>query len=177
MSEDINVVLAKDPAARSKAEVVLAYPGVHAIWWYRLSSWLWRHHLKLLARMISNWNRFLTGIEIHPGAQIGRRLFIDHGMGIVIGETAIVGDDVTIYHGVTLGGRKLTKTKRHPTVEDNVVVGAGAKVLGNVTIGRDSLIGANSVVTESVEPGSVVIGANQRKLKKRSGVDVGNYEI
>ena len=177
MLEDINTVLAKDPAARGKVEIVLAYPGVHAIWWHRLASWLWQHHLKLLARMISNWNRFLTGIEIHPGAQIGRRLFIDHGMGIVIGETAIIGNDVTLYHGVTLGGRKLTKAKRHPTVEDNVVIGAGAKVLGNVTIGHDSLIGANSVVTESVEPGSVVIGANQRKLKKRSGVDVGTYEI
>lgn len=165
LQEDLDAVLQRDPAARSKVEIFLSYPGVHALWWHRFNNWLWRHHVKTLARMLANFSRTLTGIEIHPGAQLGRRLFIDHGMGVVIGETAIVGDDVTMYHGVTLGGRSLTKTKRHPTVGNRVILGAGAKVLGNIEIGDGAVIGANSVITKSVGPGEVVISAEQRRLE------------
>jgi len=150
IAEDLATALARDPAARNRFEVALTYPGVHALWAHRFQSWLWRNHLPFLARLLANHTRSRTGIEIHPGATIGRRVFIDHGMGVVIGETAIVGDDVTIYHGVTLGGRSLNKGKRHPTIENNVILGAGAKVLGNITIGAGSTIGANQVVTRSL---------------------------
>jgi len=156
--EDIRSVFNRDPAARSTAELLLAYPGLHAIWAHRTEHWLWEHGLKLLARWFSHITRFMTGIEIHPGAQIGKGFFIDHGMGVVIGETAVVGNYVTMYHGVTLGGTSLVKGKRHPTIEDEVVIGAGAKILGNITIGAHSRIGANAVVVKSVPPNSVVVG-------------------
>ena len=148
--EDLTVVLKKDPAARNRIEVALTYPGVHALWNHRIEHWLWLKHVRLAARIMANYTRSKTGIEIHPGATIGRRVFIDHGVGVVIGETAIVGDDVTIYHGVTLGGRSLEKGKRHPTIENNCVLGAGSKILGNITIGAGSTIGANQVVTRSL---------------------------
>ena len=155
---DLQSVFDRDPAARSKLEILLTYPGLHAIWGYRLSHWLWKKNLKLLGRLVSHIFRFLTGIEIHPGATIGQGFFIDHGMGVVIGETAEVGRDVTLYHGVTLGGTSLNKGKRHPTVGDRVVVGAGAKILGAITIGEDSRIGANAVVVKPVPPNAVVVG-------------------
>ncbi|MGB9641269.1 MAG: serine O-acetyltransferase [Anaerolineales bacterium] len=156
--EDIQSVFERDPAARSYLEVLLCYPGLHAVWGHRIAHWLWKHNLKLLARWLSQLMRGLTGIEIHPAAKIGKRLFIDHGMGVVIGETAEIGDDVTLYHGVTLGGTSLSKGKRHPTLGDRVVVGAGAKVLGAITIGENSRIGANAVVVKNVPPNSVVVG-------------------
>ena len=156
--EDIQSVLDRDPAARNTLEVLFCYPGLHAIWAHRISNRLWRSGLKLLARWLSQIMRGITGIEIHPGATIGRNLFIDHGMGVVIGETAEVGNDVTIYHGVTLGGTSLQKTKRHPSIEDHVVIGAGAKVLGAIRIGAHSRIGANAVVVKSAPPNSVVVG-------------------
>jgi serine O-acetyltransferase len=158
MREDIQSVFERDPAARSVFEVFLTYSGVHAIWAHRIEHWYWTHGLKTFARWLSTLTRFFTGIEIHPGAKIGCRFFIDHGMGVVIGETAEVGCDVTLYHGVTLGGVSLEKGKRHPTLEDGVVVGAGAKVLGNIVIGANSRIGANAVVVHSVPPDSVVVG-------------------
>lgn len=156
--EDIQSVLDRDPAARNALEVLLCYPGLHAIWAHRLSHRLWKSNLRLFARWLSQLARGLTGIEIHPGAVIGRNFFIDHGMGVVIGETAEVGNNVTLYHGVTLGGTSLNKVKRHPTLENNVVVGAGAKVLGAITIGANSRIGANAVVVRSVPSDSVVVG-------------------
>lgn len=155
---DIQSAFDRDPAARTRLEVLVAYPGLHAVWGHRIAHWLWVHNFKLIARWLSHVNRFFTGIEIHPGAKIGSRLFIDHGMGVVIGETAEIADNVTLYHGVTLGGVSLNKGKRHPTIEDDVVIGAGAKVLGNITIGRGSRIGANAVVVKSVPPNSVVVG-------------------
>jgi serine O-acetyltransferase len=158
VQDDIRSVFERDPAARSTMEVLLCYPGLHAVWGHRLSHWLWKHHLRLIARWVSQVMRSLTGIEIHPGATIGPNLFIDHGMGVVIGETAEVGSCVTLYHGVTLGGVSLNKGKRHPTLEDNVVVGAGAKVLGAITVGANSRIGANAVVVKPVPPNSVVVG-------------------
>jgi serine O-acetyltransferase len=158
MKQDIQCVLERDPAARNGWEVFLAYSGLHAVWGYRISHWLWNHKLKLLGRLLSQLMRFLTGIEIHPGARICHSLFIDHGMGVVIGETAEIGCNVTLYHGVTLGGVSLEKGKRHPTLEDNVVVGAGAKVLGAITIGEGSRIGANAVVVKTVPANSVVVG-------------------
>src|SRR5512139_2858748 len=158
IQEDIQSVLERDPAARNTLEVLLCYPGLHAIWAHRLAHRLWGSGLKLLARWLSQIMRGITGIEIHPGATIGRNLFIDHGMGVVIGETAEVGDHVTIYHGVTLGGTSLHKTKRHPTIEADVVIGAGAKVLGAITIGANSRIGANAVVVKSAPPDSVIVG-------------------
>jgi len=156
--EDIHAIFERDPAARSFFEVLLTYPGLHAIWGHRISHWFWSHKIKLFARVISNIMRSLTGIEIHPGAVICKSLFIDHGMGVVIGETAEIGCDVTLYHGVTLGGVSLEKGKRHPTIEDNVVIGAGAKILGAITIGESSRIGANAVVVKSVPPNAVVVG-------------------
>jgi len=158
MREDLKAVFSRDPAARSTIEVLFCYPGLHAVWGHRAAHWFWTHHLKLLGRLTSQLFRALTGIEIHPGAQIGSGFFIDHGMGVVIGETAEIGHNVTLYHGVTLGGVSLEKGKRHPTLEDNVVVGAGAKVLGAITIGAGSRIGANAVVVKSVPPNSVVVG-------------------
>lgn len=148
--EDLDIALQRDPAARNRLEVALTYPGVHAIWGYRIANFLWRRGLKLLARIYANWVRTATGIEIHPGARIGRRFFIDHGMGVVIGETAVVGDDVMIYHDVTLGARSFDNGKRHPTIGNKVVIGAGARVLGNVTVGTGARISANSVVTRDV---------------------------
>ncbi len=155
---DVQSVLERDPAARNVFEVLLCYSGLHAIWAHRLSHKLWMGGFKLIARWVSQTARGLTGIEIHPGATLGQNFFIDHGMGVVIGETAEVGDNVTIYHGVTLGGTSSKKIKRHPTLEDNVVVGAGAKVLGAITIGKGSRIGANAVVVKSSPPNSVIIG-------------------
>jgi serine O-acetyltransferase len=158
MREDINAVLESDPAATSALEVVLLYSGLHALWWWRIYHWLWLHGMRFPARFLSQLARVITGIEIHPGAQIGRRFFIDHGMGVVIGETAEVGDDVTLYQGVTLGGTGKESGKRHPTLCDNVVVGAGAKILGSITIGANCRIGAGSVVLRSVPADSTVVG-------------------
>jgi len=156
--EDVTTVLERDPAARSRLEVFLCYSGLHAVWFYRINHWLWNHRLFLLGRFLSQIARWLTGIEIHPGAKIGRRLFIDHGLGVVIGETAIVGNDVTLYQGVTLGGTGKELGKRHPTIEDSVVVGSGAKILGNITVGRNCRIGAGSVVLRDVPEDSTVVG-------------------
>src|SRR5579864_7454027 len=144
--EDVATVMERDPAAKSRLEVFLCYSGLHAVWFYRINHCFWNHGMFLLGRFLSQFARFLTGIEIHPGAKIGRRLFIDHGLGVVIGETTIVGDDVTLYQGVTLGGTGKEHGKRHPTIEDSVVIGGGAKVLGNITVGRNCRIGAGSVV-------------------------------
>ena len=156
--EDLAAVFERDPAARSYLEVLLCYPGLHALWFHRINHWLWKHNLRLLARWLSQWARLLTGIEIHPGAEIGHRLFIDHGMGVVIGETAVVGDDVTLYQGVTLGGTGKEKGKRHPTVGNNVSIGSGAKLLGNITIGDNCRVGAGSVVLRSVPANSTIVG-------------------
>jgi serine O-acetyltransferase len=156
--EDVATVLERDPAAKSRLEVYLCYSGLHALWFYRVNHWLWNHNFLLLGRWLSQVARLFTGIEIHPGAKIGRRLFIDHGMGVVIGETAIVADDVTLYQGVTLGGTGKEHGKRHPTILDNVVIGGGAKVLGNITIGRNCRIGAGSVVLRNVPDDSTVVG-------------------
>src|SRR5580704_15604569 len=156
--EDVTTVRERDPAAKSRLEVFLCYSGLHAVWFYRINHWLWNHGFWLLARWLSQVACFLTGIEIHPGAKIGRRLFIDHGLGVVIGETAIVGDDVTLYQGVTLGGTGKEHGKRHPTIEDDVVIGGGAKVLGNITVGRNCRIGAGSVVLRNVPENSTVVG-------------------
>ena len=158
MREDIAAVLERDPAARSTLEIVLLYSGLHALWWYRIHHWMWRHGWLFFARALSQFARWLTGIEIHPGAAIGRRFFIDHGMGVVIGETAEVGDDVTLYQGVTLGGTTLDRGKRHPTIGNGVVVGGGAKILGNIRIGDNCRIGAGSVVLRDVPPDSTVVG-------------------
>lgn len=156
--EDVDAVLERDPAAKSRLEVFLCYSGLHAVWFYRVNHWLWNHGFFLLARWLSQVARFLTAIEIHPGAKIARRLFIDHGLGVVIGETAIVGDDVTLYQGVTLGGTGKEQGKRHPTLEDGVVVGSGAKILGNITVGKNCRIGAGSVVLRNVPENSTVVG-------------------
>jgi serine O-acetyltransferase len=156
--EDIQSVLDRDPAATGPLAVLLNYPGVHAVWMHHLNHWLWKHGFQLLARHLSQVSRFWTGIEIHPGATIGRRLFIDHGMGVVIGETAIVGDDVTLYHGVTLGGTSLQKKKRHPTLGNGVVVGNTSSVLGDIVVGDNSRVGAGSVVLRDVPPNSTVVG-------------------
>ena len=156
--DDVQSVLDRDPAARNVLEVLLCYPGLYAIWSHRISHRLWKGGFKLIARWLSQFMRAITGIEIHPGAVIGQNLFIDHGMGVVIGETAEFGNNVTLYHGVTLGGTSLQKTKRHPTVGDHVVIGAGAKVLGAITIGSNSRIGANAVVVRSTPADSVVVG-------------------
>ena len=158
LREDIHSVFDRDPAARTFWEVLTCYPGVHAMASHRLAHWLWRHQLRWLGRAVSHLGRFFTGIEIHPGATIGRRLFIDHGMGVVIGETAIIGDDVTLYHGVTLGGTSWNKGRRHPTLENGVVIGAGAKVLGPITIGASAKVGSNAVVIKNVPPGATAVG-------------------
>lgn len=172
LKHEIQTVFERDPAARSTLEILLAYPGLHAVIGYRLSHWLWTHRMKLLARWNSHIVRWLTGIEIHPGAQIGPGFFIDHGMGVVIGETAEIGRNVTMYHGVTLGGVSLTKGKRHPTIEDGVVLGAGSKVLGAITIGSNSRIGANAVVVKSVPANSVVVGVpGQVVVRSRPMID------
>jgi serine O-acetyltransferase len=158
LREDIQTVFAKDPAARSTLEVIFCYPGLHALWLHRIAHFLWQHNFQFLARLLSHVGRFLTAIEIHPGARIGRRFFIDHGAGVVIGETAEIGDDVLLYQGVVLGGTTLKKGKRHPTIGRNVVVGAGAIALGPITIGDNARIGAGSVVVKSVPPGATVVG-------------------
>jgi serine O-acetyltransferase len=158
LKDDIKAVFDRDPAARSVLEVLFCYPGLHAVWIHRISHWFWQHEFYFIARFISHMGRFLTGIEIHPGARIGRGFFIDHGMGVVIGETAEIGDNVTLYHGVTLGGVSWEKTKRHPTIGDNVVIGSGAKVLGPFTVGSGSKIGSNSVVVREVPANATVVG-------------------
>ncbi|MFW8592320.1 serine O-acetyltransferase [Glaciecola sp. 2405UD65-10] len=160
--EDINSVFARDPAARTKLEVLFNYPGLHAVWLHRISHKLWSWKVKWLARFVSNIARFITGIEIHPGAKLGQRVFIDHGMGVVIGETATVGNDVTLYHGVTLGGTSWKAGKRHPTLRDNVVVGAGAKVLGPIEIGKNARVGSNSVVVKDVPDDATCVGVPGR---------------
>jgi serine O-acetyltransferase len=165
IKEDIQTVFERDPAVRSKWDVILAYPGFHAVLFHRLAHWLWSRGWTTLARVVSHLSRFLTGIEIHPGARIGRRLFIDHGMGVVIGETAEIGNDVTLYQGVSLAGTSLEKGKRHPTLEDWVLIGAGAAVLGPITVGRHSRIGAGSVVVNSVPAHSTVVGIPGKIVK------------
>ena len=182
LRETLEAYQKNDPAARSKWEVLLLYNGLHAIICYRISHWLWCHRCRFLARLLSQIAKWLTGVEIHPAATIGRRLVIDHGMGIVIGETSIIGDDVMLYHGVTLGGQVLTQTKRHPTLENNVTVGAGAKVLGPVTVGENSSVGANAVVTKDVPSDSIATGVPAKIRSRHRGedkplVDPGFYVI
>ncbi|MBA1241685.1 serine O-acetyltransferase [Pseudomonas japonica] len=167
MREDIQSVFHRDPAARNTFEVLTCYPGLHAVWLHRVAHRLWQAGWKWLARCVSNFNRWLTGVEIHPGARIGRRFFIDHGMGIVIGETAEIGNDVTLYQGVTLGGTTWNAGKRHPTLEDGVVVGGGAKVLGPFTVGAGAKIGSNAVVTKPVPAGATAVGIPARIIVKR----------
>jgi len=167
LKEDINTVFAKDPAARSVLEIILCYPGLHAIWAHRVNHFLWCHKFKLLARFFSHLTRFFTGIEIHPGAHIGRRCFIDHGSGVVIGETAEIGDDVLLYQGVVLGGTTLEKKKRHPTLGNGVEMGSGAIALGPITIGDGARIGSSSVVIKSVPPGVTVVGIPGRIVTKQ----------
>lgn len=167
LKEDIQTVFAKDPAARSVLEVLLCYPGLHALWAHRLAHFLWRHKLRLLSRLISHINRFFTGIEIHPGAKIGRRFFIDHGAGVVIGETSEIGDDVLLYQGVVLGGTTLEKKKRHPTLGNGVEMGSGAIALGPITIGDGARVGSSSVVIKSVPAGVTVVGIPGRVVTKR----------
>ena len=173
LREDISSVFRRDPAARNTFEVLTNYPGLHALLLHRVAHWLWGVGLKWLARTLSTLTRWFTGIEIHPGATIGRRFFIDHGMGVVIGETTVIGDDVTLYQGVTLGGISWNKGKRHPTIGDRVVIGAGAKILGPILVGDDAQVGANAVVVKDVAPGSVVVGVpgKVRKRARRSGED------
>lgn len=165
--EDIDSVFDRDPAARNVFEIITTYPGIHAVIFHRLSHGLWRRNLKWLARVLSNVVRWYTGIEIHPGARIGRRFFIDHGTGVVIGETAEIGDDCTLYHGVTLGGTTWEKGKRHPTLKDNVVVGAGAKVLGPIVVGEGARVGSNAVVTKDVPEGATVVGVPGRVVERK----------
>lgn len=165
--EDIQTVFNKDPAARSVLEVIFCYPGLHALWFHRLANFLWRHRVRFLSRLLSHISRFLTGIEIHPGARIGRRFFIDHGAGVVIGETAELGDDVLLYQGVVFGGTSLKKGKRHPTIGNNVVIGTGAVALGAINIGDGAIVGAGSVVVKSVPPGATVVGIPGRIVTDR----------
>ena len=167
LRQDIDSVFARDPAARGRFEVFLCYPGIHALIAYRLTNWLWRHRWHVLARFISQFARFLTGIEIHPGATIGRRFFIDHGMGVVIGETATIGDDVTMYHGVTLGGTSFEKGIRHPQVGNNVIIGAGAQLLGPIRIGNEARIGSNAVVVNDVLEGATMVGVPAHPVEGR----------
>jgi len=168
LREDLETVFKKDPAARSTAEVLLCYPGLHALWMHRVAHALWCRGHRLLARVLSHINRFLTGIEIHPGARIGRRFFIDHGMGVVIGETTEIGDDVLIYKGVVLGGTTLQKVKRHPTLGNGVIVGSNAVVLGNITIGDNAKIGSGAVVVKPVPPCATVVGVPGRVVAPKS---------
>lgn len=167
IKEDIQTVFSKDPAARSTIEVLTCYPGLHALWSHRIAHWLWNRNFRLLARLISHTNRFFTGIEIHPGAKIGRRFFIDHGAGVVIGETTEIGDDVLLYQGVVLGGTTLEKKKRHPTLGNGVEMGSGAIALGPIKIGEGARIGSSSVVVKSVPPGVTVVGIPGRVVTKR----------
>ncbi len=158
LKQDIKAVFDRDPAARSALEVIFCYPGLHALWFHRAAHWFWKHEFFFIGRFVSHLGRFFTGIEIHPGATIGKGFFIDHGMGVVIGETAEIGENVTLYHGVTLGGVSWEKVKRHPSIEDNVVIGSGAKVLGPFSVGKGSKIGSNSVVVKEVPANSTVVG-------------------
>ena len=174
LQEEIAVVFERDPAARNTWEVVTCYPGFHALLVHRLAHWLWSERLRWIARFVSHLGRWLTGIEIHPGAQIGRRFFIDHGMGVVIGETAEIGDDCTLYHGVTLGGTSWSKGKRHPTLGNGVVLGAGAKILGPITIGDRARVGSNAVVVKDVPPGATAIGIPARIIAEQAG-DKGGF--
>jgi serine O-acetyltransferase len=174
--QDINNIFEKDPAARSVSEVILCYPGLHALWMHRLSHFLWNKNLKLIARFSSHVSRFLTGIEIHPAAKIGKNFFIDHGMGVVIGETAEIGDNVTLYQGVTLGGTSLEKVKRHPTLGNNIVVGSGAKILGAFKIGDNSKIGSNSVVVREVPNDSTVVGVPGKIIKKEPSEEKKDFD-
>lgn len=167
--EDIQTVLANDPAARGVLEVIFCYPGLHALWLHRIAHFLWRHKLRLLGRLLSQLSRSLTGIEVHPGAKIGRRFFIDHGMGVVIGETSEIGNDVLMYQGVVLGGTTHEKRKRHPTLGNNVVIGAGATLLGPITIGDGARVGAGSVVVQSMSPGATVVGIPGRAVRGDGG--------
>ncbi len=167
LRESVKAYQDRDPAARSRLTVILCYPGLHAVLWHRLAHALWQAHLFLPARLLSHLGRFLTGIEIHPAARLGRRLVIDHGMGVVIGETAEVGDDVTLYHQVTLGGTSLAHGKRHPTIGNNVIIGAGAKVLGAIVVGDAARVGSNAVVLEPVAPGATVVGIPARPVEPR----------
>lgn len=160
-SEDIRAGLDRDPATLTALELILTSPGLWTVWTYRCANRMWRWGWRIPARMLSNWAKLWTGIEVHPGATIGRRFVIDHGVGVVIGETAEIGDDVLIYHQVTLGANEFTRAKRHPTIGNNVVIGAGAKVIGNITVGENAKIGANAMVTKPVAPGAVVVGTNQ----------------
>ena len=171
LQDDIDGIIARDPAARSRLEVLICYPGLHALLLHRVAHWLWDQRQPLAARMVSQFARWLTGVEIHPGATIGRRVFFDHGMGVVVGETAEIGDDVLIYHGVTLGGTSLVRGKRHPTVRDRVIIGAGAKVLGAIEIGEGARIGANAVVVADVAAGTTVLGIPARVVGARDGVE------
>ncbi|MBO9578056.1 MAG: serine O-acetyltransferase [Microbacteriaceae bacterium] len=175
--EDIAAVKRRDPAARSSFEIWLLYSGMHGVWGYRFAHWLWTHRAKFLGRFVSQVTRFLTGVEIHPGATIGRRLTIDHGMGIVIGETAEVGDDVHLYHGVTLGNAKSQPGKRHPTLGDRITVGAGAKIFGPVTVGDDTVVGGNAVVTKSFPAGSVLVGVPAKDVRKKAPDQTDLYSI
>ena len=177
MREDIQSVFHRDPAARNTLEVLICYPGLHAIWLHRVAHALWRADWKLLARVVSHSSRWITGIEIHPGATIGRRFFIDHGMGVVIGETAEIGDDVTLYHGVTLGGTSWNKGKRHPTLADGVIVGAGAKILGPFTVGKGAKVGSNAVVTKEVPPGATAVGIPGRIIMPQPEVKASPDEL
>ncbi len=165
--DDFEMVFDRDPAARSKLEIIFCYPGLHALTFHRIAHFLWNHHLKLLGRILSHFSRWVTGIEIHPAAKIGKRFFIDHGMGVVIGETTEIGDDVILYQGVTLGGTTWTKGKRHPTIEDHVVIGAGAILLGPIRIGHHSRIGSSSVVIHDVPPFSTVVGIPGKVVHRR----------
>ena len=175
LQEEIAVIFERDPAARTRWEVITCYPGFHALLFHRLAHPLWNHGWKWLARFVSHWSRWLTGIEIHPGARIGRRFFIDHGMGVVIGETAEIGDDCTLYHGVTLGGTSWNKGKRHPTLGNGVVIGAGAKVLGPVTVGDGAKIGSNAVVVKDVPPGATAIGIPARNVEAQNATQAGRF--
>ena len=177
IKEDFLVVYKKDPAIRSKFELFFNYPGIWAIFWYRISNKLYKNGFKTLARFIMGLSQILTNIDIHPGATIGKRVFIDHGIGVVIGETAIIGDDVTIYQGVTLGGVSLNKGKRHPTIENNVIIGGGAKVLGDITIGEGSKIGANSVVVKDVPPHSTVVGIPGKIVQRKENEPLSHNKL
>lgn len=179
-SSEINAAQNRDPAAKSRLEIILLYSGLHAIIHYRIANWFLRRHVPILPRLISQFTRHFTGIEIHPGATIGKGLFIDHGMGVVIGETSILGDNVLLYQGVTLGGTGREKGKRHPTIGNNVVVGAGAKILGNITIGDSSYVGANAVVIKDVPPNSTVVGIPGRLTKqdgKKIDIDLDHIHV
>jgi serine O-acetyltransferase len=175
LREDIESVFDRDPAARSGLEVLTCYPGFHAIYIHKLAHWFWERRLRWLGRFTSHIGRFLTGIEIHPGATLGKRLFIDHGMGVVIGETAQIGDDVTLYHGVTLGGTSWNKGKRHPTLGNGVVVGAGAKILGPIVVGSGAKIGSNAVVVKNVPPGATVVGIPGRVVEEQTAAQVARF--